>query len=546
MDGAVLPKYSSLNGYVNQPLLNWAGKIMDAVSDELNDQFSMVVVGTAFERAFFQDLQRSCDDCAEYIARDYAVKVDLWGRFYDAQDAAPSLNPKDFREQVYSTVEVKLNGQLAQRAESAEDASVCVVSGMGEARSLLYTFPGKMILCPSAEPGVTVLPDGKYLWRVDPGMLSKRLTSVLEWMVIPRFIAAAQGAAAQTKDTETQEQINKQTAIAVQVTVGMEDEVLEGETLVPSFRYEGEAEELPQIRMESSNPRVLVIRGNQVTAVAAGTAEVRFYRDAELDPFAVRVVTALPDNLIKKIILSAPGNIREGKEYTIGAEYAPKNAPDIADVQWKSDHPEVAAVEAGGVIRAAAPGKAVITASTKRVSTSVEIEVLPGVASLNVEPSRLKLVIGQKKTVELQVTPADSTEEICVESSDPKVAEVTRDDQGNWVIRGKGIQANGKGSCTVTFTAKESETSCECHVSVESTMNRNQRKDGYLARTALLVLAAFVMTFFGGTVGTYGPVIAGGLGAVFAVVGIIGDRQAWLWELILLGTAILIVMTRIV
>ena len=67
-----------------------------------------------------------------------------------------------------------------------------------------------------------------------------------------------------------------------------------------------------------------------------------------------------------------------------------RSLPGIA-VAWTSDKPKVASVDANGLVRSLAPGRAMLTVTAQAVSGSASVEVID-VASLVVSPSRMTLV----------------------------------------------------------------------------------------------------------------------------------------------------------
>ena len=91
LDNAPLPRYSSLNSYVNRPLLDMAGILLQTLSDELNDEFSLTVTGTQFEQKFLKDLQETHSDCVSFKVEDFGVGGELKDRYNrTAKDAAIS------------------------------------------------------------------------------------------------------------------------------------------------------------------------------------------------------------------------------------------------------------------------------------------------------------------------------------------------------------------------------------------------------------------------------------------------------------------------
>ena len=90
MNGAPLPRYSALNSYANQMVLEGAFTLLQDISDELNDDFSLTVEGSTFEINFLRDLQARYPDCVEFITEKY--EVDLMERYYQINSHVEQLN----------------------------------------------------------------------------------------------------------------------------------------------------------------------------------------------------------------------------------------------------------------------------------------------------------------------------------------------------------------------------------------------------------------------------------------------------------------------
>ncbi len=101
--------------------------------------------------------------------------------------------------------------------------------------------------------------------------------------------------------------------------------------------------------------------------------------------------------------------------------------PGIA-VTWTSDKPKTASVDANGLVRSLAPGRATVTAAYQGVSGSAAVEVLD-VASLLVSPNRMTLIgpAGTKMALGAEIKDAKGnpvSHKPKWSSGDPKIASV--------------------------------------------------------------------------------------------------------------------------
>lgn len=129
-------------------------------------------------------------------------------------------------------------------------------------------------------------------------------------------------------------------------------------------------------------------------------------------------------------------------------------------VTWASDKPKVASVDANGLVRSVAPGRATVTASLKGAAGTASVEVVD-VASLNVSPNRMTLVgpAGTKMGLAAEVKDARGNPVNLRPkwaSSDPKVATVDADGV---------VTSVGEGRVTVIATLGNDQSSA-CDVRV--------------------------------------------------------------------------------
>jgi hypothetical protein len=117
---------------------------------------------------------------------------------------------------------------------------------------------------------------------------------------------------------------------------------------------------------------------------------------------------------------------------------------------WTSSDPAVARVTSDGVVSAAGPGVAVITASIARVTSEVRVTVLAEpVASLALRPGSLALTVGESATLSAATTSATGRplggRGVTWASGDPRTVAVTQ---------GGVVRALAPGSATVTATSE--------------------------------------------------------------------------------------------
>lgn len=129
-----------------------------------------------------------------------------------------------------------------------------------------------------------------------------------------------------------------------------------------------------------------------------------------------------------KLTLYGPGH-SETLKYEV---YDKKGTPlPGMTVSWTSDKPNVAKVDANGLVRSVTPGRAVMTASFQNLTSSAAVEVID-VASIMVSPNRMTLVgaAGSKMVLSAEIKDAKGSPLSLKPkwvSGDPNVAAVDAD-----------------------------------------------------------------------------------------------------------------------
>lgn len=215
----------------------------------------------------------------------------------------------------------------------------------------------------------------------------------------------------------------------------------------------------------SDNNIVSVDATGKITANAKGSATITV-TTADGGKTAICTVTvtepAAPIG-VTAIALKASTTIAIGGTETLTVTYTPADANTGKALTWKSDNTAVATVDANGVVKGIAAGKAKITATsttnpaiTATCAVTVQAVAVTGV-SLN--KTSINLQVGGSETLTATVTPADATnKEIIWNTSDGSIAtinngKVTAVSAGKTTITATTVDGNKTATCTVTVTA---------------------------------------------------------------------------------------------
>jgi uncharacterized protein YjdB len=184
-------------------------------------------------------------------------------------------------------------------------------------------------------------------------------------------------------------------------------------------------------------------------AIALGLVSLALWACAP-KPSEIRITPA-------KVTLYGPGHTQNLK-YDV-CDKKGNALPGMAAV-WTSDKPQVATVDANGLVRSLTPGRAIMTATFQKLTSSAAVEVLD-VASLTVSPSRVTLVgpVGSKVALLAEIKDGKGNPSSLKPrwlSGDPKVA----------TVDANGVVTSADEGRTTILASLGSDISAACDIKV--------------------------------------------------------------------------------
>lgn len=532
LDDKPLSPYSELNNYMKEPFLKWADKLLGTAEREINDEYELIVAGESFEELFISDMQNDEDLCKSFKTEKYQISNSVDERFGYINEIATKYGIEvplnDYKVRVYSEIELSVDSSYITVAP-IENAFVYVTENKDLARQVLAKSGEAIVILLSDKSSVSSLGDMKYVWEIPSDRLKNVLDSVVDrFAKIPYIRAVAErikgSEAALTEDDN--EKLSLSTEIDMFISV-LDVPTLEvGSEYTLEVKTTPETNEIPQLRIECSNTSVVMVEGITLKAIAPGKAFVDIYKKEELIPFARKEIETTQENFVKQIELTLPfPKMGIGRQQQIGITLLPNDADDINLVDWESSDSRVVSVDEDGAIVAHADGKVVVTASTTRVRSSVEVEVLPNLKAISLSETSVELYVGQTQEISISVSPLNAFDTTCIwQSSNKDVAVIEVADDGRQFIRAVGI-----GECTLTCSAKEGNCASSCSVIVESTFKKRENIHTFLHYTIIAAVAALVCSVLSVSIGA---LIAAGATVLFAVIAIGRNKKDILWAIV--------------
>lgn len=232
----------------------------------------------------------------------------------------------------------------------------------------------------------------------------------------------------------------------------------------------------------SSNPDVATVDAQgHVVAVAPGTATITAKSNGN-GLTATCEVTVLHKNPVTALALDKSEiSIIRGFSETLTAIFTPEDAP-IKTLTWTSSNPEVATVDAEGIVTAVEVGEATITATAHTgVSATCTVTVIPPVEVSEIVMSKTELTLARSdsETLTATVLPENATyPDVTWSSSDPSVASVNQEGLVNALKVGTAeITATATNGVTATCTVTVNPSALDI-VSAQLTVTQNWIKQG--------------------------------------------------------------------
>jgi uncharacterized protein YjdB len=215
------------------------------------------------------------------------------------------------------------------------------------------------------------------------------------------------------------------------------------------------------VTWESSNSRVATVSATGVvTAVGVGSAKISVIAADESGTKSECEITVNPTLATAISLNKTSASLYPGNTLTLTATITPDNATTKA-VEWSTANPNVATVNAEGLVTAVSVGETYITATTtdgSALSQQCKVSVLPILAtSITIDMTEITGVVDSEIPLTATVAPDNATNRnVTWASSNNGIATVN----ANGLVTIKGA-----GECTITATTADgSNLKATCHV----------------------------------------------------------------------------------
>ncbi len=525
-------QYSELSNYIKEPFLSWADKLLDLAGNEINDKFSLVVIGENFEKLFLHDMQDEFDLCLNYGTDEYSI-CDLANDRYQkilplAKKYGIKFNLADYKMGVFSDIEIPSSAAFATVPADINNAFLIISKDAGIESTIISKSSPCIAIVLSKQSKVRSLGNSKYIWEITEDRLVEVINAIVDRFVKVPFIVSLSNelrAFLPQMDDEDREKYALLTEIDMYISIGEISNIEVGNSFELKIKTIPENALPPVLVIESSNPSVLAVEGNSLIALAAGNVQIKIYREDEIIPFDEREVVIYQTNYVSQLSLNGEKIMGVAKLQELELVVIPEDAEDIDSIQWSSSDENVLTVDKNGRIKSLNQGQATVTVKTTKTSATIDIKVLPNIQEIKSSIRKTRLYVGDTKPISVKITPQECFDDSCEwKTTNSKVAIVDISEDGKTIIR-----ATGVGDCVLTCTAIEGGCSTSCAVKVEATFKKREKNSSFLGLALFCTVVAIFCTFFSVPIGV---LIAGALGVIFGVISIIVNWRDFVWAII--------------
>lgn len=243
------------------------------------------------------------------------------------------------------------------------------------------------------------------------------------------------------------------------------------------------------VTLTSSDPSVISVNGNELTARKLGTAKITATAGDKSTSITVTVAKRPVDTVTIQGKAVSNGTLQMSalSSSKLSATVSPANATD-RQVTWKSSDDKVASVAADGTVTAHKTGDATITASAGGKNATVKVVVHPQVEKViikgaHVQNGKLDITVSKTDKLTADVLPAEALDKtVTWKSSDDKKLSVSKDGLITAHMAGKvevtATVAGKSDTVTVTIGFKDVNNNTPHHEDIQWMAN-NDITTGY-------------------------------------------------------------------
>lgn len=417
INGRQTDPYSTLSNFTYPEVLRSPEEILNAVANELNDEFVLELTATDWTYKKFEDVAFDFDDCTSCAARPAVMNL-------TSRQRAERLGEELPRQ----TIVVLTQGPLPQEK----------------------TY-GNLTLSFTADPAQATCTD---LAR------ERDILGAAETLVVNPIVGdAAKKAAKIDSGYAVCCSLNPVTTASFPRTLQADDWA---QVVVSTFP---EGQSAPTVTVRSSNPDVAYVEGNIIHAVSAGITNIQVFLAGENVPFHSQKIRVEKNVCVSRIeVLNLDAPLPQGRIIDLELQVFPPDAVDIGQMEYATSDPEVAEF-VGNRLKLNGSGSCEIMISSRKAHFTKTISVSAQLQAYVLSAQQLELKLGQRYPMRVESVPSVChNAEFNWSTTDKTVAVVIQEDDQLF------IRAIGIGDCIISFRSLDKSVEACCRVHVKSAM----------------------------------------------------------------------------
>lgn len=487
INGEKVSSYSILKKYANQPFVKWCDEIFDAIHQECNYGKYRIIFCSREEEIRIMQKMADLDSCCEQFTFSLPVQnKSLPQRMADLshllkQNGKVKIPRQRIRTQFF--LDPMLGQDLIQSVKELEISnSYCEVQT--DITTEKKQIPGAdvyfKISATEQKEWEAELPfsSGFYIEKSDEtGFLGKRgqvfayrttegnlfetiFSCFLLYPLLKVFIDTVKQLPEEFKNRYKHE-LESMFSIWPAVIPKSESYIIElGRSKritfssdMPEYKID-----INKLRFEYSMPGIITCNGFQIDGLKVGNAVLWIYRNGENNPCASVNCEVIRRNRITEISLEEQSVVLgEGDKYQLNCIWYPGDADNVNTISWKSDHPDIAEVDAEGVISGIKEGVCTIYCMAEQVSTSCMCMVKPYLKNIIPYTNEIEILYGTTYELSYCLEPEE-----CIDNN----IEIISKDLKTVNVVGNTIKGTGTGQTTVVLQNSRKTVNAQIQVTV--------------------------------------------------------------------------------
>lgn len=422
INGRQTDSYSTLSNFTYPEVLRDPEEILNAISNELNDEFELELTANDWLYKKFEDAAFDFSDCTACSARQPVIR----------------LTSRERAE--------RLENQLPPQ-------TIVLLSGGALPPEKTY---GNLTLRFTTDPAQATCTE---LAR------EQEIVAAAETLLVnPALGAAARKAAQSDSRYSICCSLNPVTTAAFPRTLQTDERV---QVVVSTFP-EGQA--APAVTVRSSNPDVAYVEGSVICGAAPGIANIQVFLAGENVPFHSQKIRVEKNICISRMeVLNLDEPLPQGQTIALDLQVFPPDAMDIDRLEYATSDPDVAEF-VGNRLKLNNPGSCQIMISAAKTHFTKTISVSAQLQAYRLSAEQLELRLGQRYPMQVEAVPRNCHNAAFQWSTTDKTVAVVIEEDDQLFIR-----AIGMGVCTITFRSLDQSVQATCKVSVRSAMYEKKK-----------------------------------------------------------------------